>query len=102
VDAVLRYWEFCHEALQRRYRWGMTPFEAAWDVAHDESFTTSVFARWDSPERLVTNAYTLYRHWGARDLGPSGKLGMMNVMREQARLAFAMSTATPHVLRHRR
>lgn len=102
VDAVLRYWEFCHEALQRRYRWGMTPFEAAWDVAHDESFTTSVFARWDSPERLVTNAYTLYRHWGARDLGPPGKLGMMNVMREQARLAFAMSTATPHVMRHRR
>ena len=78
----------------------MPPLEAARDVVFSLGFRTSAFAGWDSPERIVTNAHTLYRHWGSSLRSLPGKLGVMNLLRQQAGLAFALPEATPRVMRH--
>jgi cyclase len=101
VQAVQDYWSYVHEAIHRCWQQDMTPFEAARHVALSTDFQSRVFAQWDSPERLVTNACTLYRHWGAKMRSLPGKLGVMDIMREQALLALAMPAATPRVM-HRR
>jgi len=54
-------------------------------------FARRPWAHWDSPERLLTSATTMYRHWGAKLTQLPGKLGPMNLMRQQAQLAFALS-----------
>ena len=90
VQSAIDYWDFLQTALHRRYRVGMSPLEAARDVVFGLDFKTSAFAGWDSPERIVTNAHTLYRHWGASLPSLPGKLGVMNILRQQAGLAFAL------------
>ena len=99
VQKVIDYWEFVQEALHRRFVQGMPPDKAARDVAGDAAFRDSIFARWDSPERIMTNAYTLYRQWGARMPYRPGNLGPMDLMRLQAGLAFDLPNAEPMVMR---
>jgi hypothetical protein len=77
----------------------MTPYEAARDIVLSAAFKNTPFASWDSPERLVTNAYTLYRQWGASLPSLPGKLGVLNLMRQQANLAFQLPDATPKIMR---
>ena len=100
VQRVIDYWDFLQNALHRCFRIGMSPLRAARDVIFSEGFRMSAFAHWDSPERIVSNAHTLYRHWGASVASPPGKLSLMNLMRQQAGLAFALPEATPRVMRH--
>jgi len=100
VQSVIDYWDFLQTALHRRYSVGMPPLEASRDVVFSLDFRTSAFAGWDSPERIVSNAYTLYRHWGAGFRSLPGKLGVMDLLRQQAGLAFALPEATPRVMRH--
>ncbi|NPU94924.1 MAG: MBL fold metallo-hydrolase [Gammaproteobacteria bacterium] len=100
IQAILDYWEFAQEQLHARFQSDLTPFEAARDLVLSPTFQATAFARWDSPERMVTNAHTLYRHWGARLFNLPGKLGIMDIMRQQAILAFALPEATPRRLRH--
>lgn len=102
VQAVLDYWHFVHEAIQARFRAGLHPTEAAREVVFSPSFQQAAWAKWDSPERLVTSAHTLYRHWGEPASNLPGKLGTMNLMRQQAMLAFELPQATPLVMRGRR
>ena len=101
VRAVLDYWNFIHDELHRRYTIDMPPYEAAREVALSAAFQSSPFAQWDSPERIVTNAYTLYRHWGAKLKSLPGKLGVMELMRQQAELAFSLPAARPAVMRRK-
>lgn len=98
VQAAIDYWDFAQTALNRGFQRGLTPLQAANAVLASTDFQSSVFAHWDSPERMLTNAYTLYRHWGAPLPSLPGKLGIMNIMREQASLAFAMGDAAPRVM----
>jgi len=98
VDVVIAYWDFLQVEL-RRLSLGMSPLEAAREVVFSAAFRTGAFASWDSPERIVTNAYSLYRHWGA-GVGTLGPLGKMNLMRQQAGLAFDLPDATPRAMRH--
>ncbi|HXJ96717.1 MAG TPA: MBL fold metallo-hydrolase [Terriglobia bacterium] len=100
VQSVIDYWDFLQTALHRCFRIGMPLLRAARDVVLSPSFRTSPFAHWDSPERIVSNAHTLYRYWGASVASPPGKLGMMNLMRQQAGLAFELPEATPRAMRH--
>lgn len=100
VQSAIDYWDFLQTALHRRYSVGMPPLEASRDVVFSLDFRTRAFAGWDSPERIVSNAYTLYRHWGASFRYLPGKLGVMDRLRQQARLAFALPEATPRVMRH--
>lgn len=87
IDNILLYWEVIQEGLYRRFQRDMTPLEAARDVLLGPMFQASIFARWSAPERIVTNAFTLYRHWGARLGNLPGPLGVMDVLRQQAQLA---------------
>lgn len=100
IERILDYWHFVHEQIHLRFQRDMTPFEAARDLVLSPLFQSQVFARWDSPERMVTNAFTLYRQWGARLRNLPGPLGIMDILRQQAQLAFQLPTATP-VCMHR-
>ncbi len=100
VQDMLDYWDFVHEAVHQRFRQGMHPTQAAHDVVFSAAFQQAPWARWDSPERLLTSTHTLYRHWGAPARSLPGKLGTMDLMRQQAGLAFALPRATPHRMRH--
>jgi glyoxylase-like metal-dependent hydrolase (beta-lactamase superfamily II) len=98
VVSLMNYWVFIEAEIGARYARDMTPFEAARDVVCSAAFRASPFARWDSPERIVTNAYGLYREWGAKLKTLPGKLGVMDLMRQQAALAFALPAATPRIM----
>ncbi|TAK82648.1 MAG: MBL fold metallo-hydrolase [Aquabacterium sp.] len=95
VQDVIDYWDHAQEALHRCLLQGMAPDAAARSVVLGAEFRRRPWAAWDSPERMVTNAYTLYRHWGARLPSLPGQLGVMDLMRRQAALAFALPQATP-------
>jgi len=100
VENVINYWDFLQTEVHRCFRAGMSFLEAARDVVFSPAFNASAFSHWDSPERIVGNTYTLYRHWGARVGSYPGKLGLMNLMRQQAELAFELPDATPRAMRH--
>lgn len=101
VQQVIDYWEWLHEALHRCRAAGLSPLEAARSVAHGADFRARPFARWDSPERLVTSAHTLYRAWSGAPPRRPGTAGMLALMRRQAALAFELPEAAPRVM-HRR
>ncbi|MGB3620730.1 MAG: MBL fold metallo-hydrolase [Ketobacter sp.] len=98
VQSVINYWHFAHEHLHRCYQRDMTPTEAARDVLFSKAFQESEFAGWNCPERLVTNAYSMYRNWGANLLNLPGPLGVMDQMRNQASVAFNMPQAEPRCM----
>lgn len=100
VQNMLDYWHFVHDAVARRFRQGMSAAQAARDVIFSDEFQRAPWADWDSPERLLTSTHTLFRHWGAPAFQLPGKLGQMNLMRQQAMLAFELPLATPRVMRH--
>jgi cyclase len=95
VQHLIDYWDFTQSQVHQRFRQGMTPFESAKDILFHPDFLTRPWAQWDSPERLLTNATTLYREWGARLPKLPGKLAPMNIMRQQAQLAFALKSVLP-------
>ncbi len=101
IQLILDYWSFVHDEIYSRFQRDLKPFEAARDVLFSRVFMESKFAFWDSPERMVTNAYTLYRQWGARMANLPGPLSVMDILRQQAEVAFLMPFATPARL-HRR
>jgi glyoxylase-like metal-dependent hydrolase (beta-lactamase superfamily II) len=98
VQEVIDYWEYVHEALRRSRAAGMSPLEAARSLALSADFRSRPFARWDSPERLVTTAHTLYRGWSAAPSRRPGTLDLLKVMRRQASLAVELPEATPRVM----
>lgn len=102
LQALLDYWEFVQEALQPLSAQGLSSTEAARSVLLSREFQARPFARWDSPERLVTSAWNLYREWGIEQATPPGALGPMNLMRMQASVAQQLPTATPVVMHQMR
>jgi cyclase len=95
VQSMINYWNFIHEKLHQCYQQGMLPLEAAKSVLFSTAFQETEFAKWDSPERLMSNAHTLYRQWGVDLPGPSG---VMALMRNQAAVAFELPEATPRCM----
>jgi glyoxylase-like metal-dependent hydrolase (beta-lactamase superfamily II) len=94
VQSMINYWHFIQEGLYSRYQQGMTPLEAARSLLFSAAFQESKFAGWDSPERMVTNAYTLCRQWGALP----GLLSQRAVMYREAAVAFELGEATPRCM----
>lgn len=101
VQSVLDYWHFVHEKVHACFLQGMSPARAARHVIFSPAFQRQPWAQWDSPERLVTSASTLYRQWGAPASRLPGKLAQMDLLRQQATLAFDLPDATPLAM-HRR
>ncbi|MEM7621025.1 MAG: MBL fold metallo-hydrolase [Pseudomonadota bacterium] len=105
VQLVKDYWIYVSREAHRRFAVGMGPKKVAFDIALSQDFSRQVFAEWDSPERLMTNCYVLYRHYkrGAksRALKPLKPLQIVNIMRHQAALAHSLKEARPQVMRRK-
>lgn len=98
-QGVIEYWDFLQTELRRRFGLSMSLLEAAREVVFSPPSRMSAFAGWDSPERIVTNAYSLYRHWAPERAPGRAPFGKMNLMRQQAGRAFELPGATPRALR---
>ncbi len=98
VRQVKAYWEYLSTEVPRRYAAGMSAPQAAYDIALDDGFARLPFANWNSPERIMTNVHTMYRHLQGR-LDPLKPLELVNIMRRQALLAHRLPDAQPAVMR---
>jgi glyoxylase-like metal-dependent hydrolase (beta-lactamase superfamily II) len=98
VGQVKAYWEYVGAQVRERYDQGMSAAEAARDIALSRDFAGGPFAGWNSPERLMTNAHTLYRNWRRRT-GPPSIPELLNILRQQALLAHDLPDAQPAVMR---
>jgi cyclase len=99
VQQVREYWVYVVAEVRKRYEAGMPAQEAAFDIALGEDFARQSFANWNSPERMMTNAHSLYRHWRGHQ-GHLGRLQMVNLLRQQGLLAHSLPDAQPRVMRH--
>jgi len=70
VRRLRDYWLFLDRQVRERHKAGMSAQEAAYEIARSPAFTNSIFARWDSPERMLVNVYTLYRWLQGRTTPP--------------------------------
>lgn len=95
VQQVKDYWEFVNGAVYERHRAGLTAAEAARSIALSDEFRDSPFSSWDSPERLMTSAHTIYRHFDGKGDSFFSTPQMVGIMAKQAILAHDMPWATP-------
>jgi cyclase len=100
VQQVKAYWEYVHTQVQQRFDAGLSAGNAAYDIALSDDFAGQPFALWNSPERLMTNVHTLYRHLQGRS-DPPKVPELINIMRKQALLAHRLPDAEPSVMRMR-
>jgi glyoxylase-like metal-dependent hydrolase (beta-lactamase superfamily II) len=98
VHQVREYWVYVTVEVRKRYEAGMRAENAAFDIALGDDFARQPFANWNSPERMMTNAHSLYRQWRGRQ-GRLGPLQMANLLRKQALLAHQLPDARPRVMR---
>jgi glyoxylase-like metal-dependent hydrolase (beta-lactamase superfamily II) len=98
VAQVKAYWEFVEAQTRQRFDAGMHAERAAREIALSPEFARQPFATWNSPERIMVNTHTQYRHYAGRT-GHPGKYRTLNIMRKQALLAQEMSDAQPLVMR---
>ena len=61
-------------------------------------FSKQPFSGWNSPERMMSNLYTLYRHFKGRTNSPTVP-ALLNIMRRQAMLAHRLPEAEPAIMR---
>lgn len=101
VQQVKAYWEYVTAEVRRRYEAGLSAQQAARQIALSADFARQPFARWDSPERIMTNAHTLYGHWQGKPR-PFSPPQIVNLLRKQALLANELPDAPPAVMRKRR
>ena len=84
IQNIIDYWHFIHEHIHALYQQDMPPHEAASTVLHSTAFLQSPYARWHCPERMVTNAFTFYRNWGAKLTSLPEPIGTLDILRKQA------------------
>jgi glyoxylase-like metal-dependent hydrolase (beta-lactamase superfamily II) len=97
VQQVKAYWEYVHRQVRLRHDKGLSAENAAYDIALSDDFAGQPFARWNSPERLMTNVHTLCRHLQGRSDPPKVPV-LINIMRKQALLAHRLPDAKPSVM----
>lgn len=98
VQQVLSYWDYVNNEAQKRFEAGISPEKVAYDIVLSQDFSKQPFSNWNSPERMMTNIYTLYRHFKGRTDSPSIP-ALLNVMRKQAMLAHRLPRSEPAVMR---
>jgi cyclase len=92
------YWDFVGTEMRRRYEAGLPARRAAHEILLSPEFARQPFASWDSPERMIINAYAQYRHYAGRT-GHFGLLELVEVMLREALLAHRLPDGRPRVLR---
>ncbi len=98
VRKVKEYWLFVSQQAKSKYEAGVKPADAAYQIAQSEEFASSIFANWDSPERLMTNCHTLYRNFQG-NMKPMTRKEIIGMMTNQAALANQLPDATPQCMR---
>jgi glyoxylase-like metal-dependent hydrolase (beta-lactamase superfamily II) len=94
VSQLKIYFTLLDEEVRRRYNFGMTPQETAYDFARSPAFINSPFAEWDSPERMLVNIYTIYRGLQGR-IEPLSLLERLRIFAEEAEFAGTFPAAAP-------
>jgi cyclase len=94
VLKMKEYWEYIGRELRKYHEAGMSARDAACDIALGQEFAESEYARWDSPERIMTSAHVTYRHLEGRGghLKPAEKV---LILWKQGLLASDMPGAAP-------
>lgn len=100
VAQVRSYWQFVDEQVRQRFAAGLSAKEAATDIVLSEAFQKSPFVNWNSPERLMVNTHTMYRHLHGRSDHPK-VAELLGILRQQAILAHRLPEAQPAVMRRR-
>jgi len=98
VREVKTYLEFVRGAARNCYEDKMSVRMAAHHIVSSDEFRAMPQSGWDSPERMMTNVFFLYRHFK----GQTSLLSLphkLNLMRKQALLAHALPDAAPSVMR---
>ncbi len=98
VRLVKAYWEYLYHELHARFDIGFTAEKAAYDIIFDPDFASQPFANWDSPERIMTNAHVLYRHF-RRKKGQMNPMQILRILHKQAILAHAIPKGRPRQMR---
>jgi len=98
VEWVRSYWKFVQEKVEACFKEGMSAPQAAHAIVLSDDFAQSPFANWNSPERMMTNAHTLYRHLQGRKDHPKVP-ELIGIMRKQALLAHKLPNAQPASIR---
>lgn len=100
VQMVKSYWAYLNIHVPRRYEAGLSAKDAAYDIVLSGDFSGQPFADWNSPERIMTNVHTMYRHLQGRTAHPKAP-ELINIFRKQALLAHELPDAQPAVMRKR-
>jgi hypothetical protein len=95
---VKKYWDYLKAQVPGRFKAGMSARDAAYDIVLDDDFSGQTFANWNSPERIMTNVYTMYRHLQGCTDSPKA-LELINILRKQALLASKLPDAQPAIMR---
>lgn len=98
VRRVRDYWEFLDRHVRTCFQRGLSFPRAARDIVFQTDFSSRPFALWNSPERIMTNTRTLYRHLQGR----SSRLELPELvfmLWQQALLAHELPHAQPAVMR---
>ncbi len=98
VEQVKGYWEYVKAEVAQRFAAGLSAKDAAHDIVLSDDFARRPFSSWNSPERMMTNVHTMYRHLSGRTDHPKVP-ELMNIMRKQALLAHQLPEAQPAVMR---
>ncbi len=98
VRMVKKYWDYLNDQVPRRYEAGMSARDASYDIVLNDDFSRQPFANWNSPERIMTNVYTMYRHLEGNTDSPKAP-ELINILRKQALLASKLPDAQPAVMR---
>jgi len=98
VGMVKAYWEYTVAQVRQRFEVGMSAKDTAYEIVLSEDYARQPFADWNSPERMMTNAHTIYRHLGGRTDHPQVP-ELLNTLRKQALLAHALPDAQPASMR---
>jgi cyclase len=98
VSQARGYWEYLRDEAGKRFQAGVSPRDAAREIALSEDFSRKGYMTWDSPERIMTNVHVMYRHLekGSGRLNTPQKL---NTLGKQALLAYEMPDAPPAMMR---
>jgi cyclase len=98
VYQAREYWEYLKTGAGKRFEAGISAEDAAYEIALGEEFSSRGYSRWDTPERVMTNVYIIYRHLQNRT-GHLKAAEKLNILSKQALLAHEMPDATPATMR---
>ncbi|MEM7530757.1 MAG: MBL fold metallo-hydrolase [Chloroflexota bacterium] len=98
VKIVKSYWTYVQREVKARFEAKLSARDAAHDIVLDVEYAKQPFADWNSPERMMTNVHTIYRHLQGRADHPK-VAELVNIMRKQALLAHQLPDAQPAVMR---